>query len=66
MLTQIELNIHRINELSEYFVYFNDDMYIIRRMNEKDFLLMNYHDSAILDAIAPSELFSLFYLIISK
>lgn len=55
----IELNIHRINELSEYFVYFNDDTYIIRRMNEKDFFIDELPcDSAILDAIAPSELFS--------
>ena len=33
----IELNIHRIPELSEKFVYFNDDMFILRNMDEKSF-----------------------------
>ncbi len=33
----IELNIHRIPGLSEKFVYFNDDMFIVRPMDEKSF-----------------------------
>lgn len=33
----IEMNIHRIPGLSEEFVYFNDDMFIIRNMDEKSF-----------------------------
>ena len=33
----IELNIHRIKELSEKFVYFNDDMFIIDEMEKEDF-----------------------------
>ncbi len=33
----IELNIHRIPGLSEKFVYFNDDMFIIRNMTEQAF-----------------------------
>ena len=33
----IELNFHRIKELSEYFVYFNDDMFIINHMKKSDF-----------------------------
>ena len=33
----IELNIHRIADLSEHFVYFNDDMFIIKPMREEDF-----------------------------
>ena len=33
----IELNFHRIKELSEHFVYFNDDMFIINYMKESDF-----------------------------
>lgn len=33
----IELNLHRIPELSEHFVYFNDDMFIIRPMPETSF-----------------------------
>lgn len=33
----IELNIHRIDGLSEHFVYFNDDMFLIRPVREADF-----------------------------
>lgn len=33
----IELNLHRIPELSEHFVYFNDDTFIIRPMPETSF-----------------------------
>ncbi len=33
----IELNMHRISGLSEQFVYFNDDMFVINRLEERDF-----------------------------
>lgn len=33
----IELNMHRIEGLSEQFVYFNDDMYITRKVEPEDF-----------------------------
>lgn len=33
----IELNIHRIKEISEQFVYFNDDMFITNRVKPEDF-----------------------------
>jgi len=33
----IELNFHRIKGLSEHFVYFNDDMFLIRETNAEDF-----------------------------
>ena len=33
----IELNIHRIADLSEHFVYFNDDMYLSAPCKESDF-----------------------------
>ena len=33
----IELNLHRIKDLAEQFVYFNDDMFIIDRVNENYF-----------------------------
>lgn len=33
----IEVNIHRIKELEEYFVYFNDDTFILRPMPELSF-----------------------------
>ena len=36
----IEMNIHRIPDLAEHFVYFNDDMFLLRPMEEKDF----FHD----------------------
>lgn len=35
----IELNLHRIKGLSEQFVYFNDDMYLIKAVMEKDFFI---------------------------
>lgn len=35
----IELNLHRIDNLSEQFVYFNDDFYIINHMRPKDFFM---------------------------
>lgn len=33
----IEMNMHRIEGLSEQFVYFNDDMYLLRPMTESSF-----------------------------
>jgi len=33
----IELNIHRIPDLSEHFIYFNDDMFLLRPMTEENF-----------------------------
>lgn len=33
----IELNFHRIKDLSEHFVYFNDDMFVINNMEKSDF-----------------------------
>jgi hypothetical protein len=35
----IELNIHRIADVSEQFVYFNDDMFIIRPVKQIDFFI---------------------------
>lgn len=35
----IELNLHRIENLSENFVYFNDDMFLINKVEEKDFFI---------------------------
>lgn len=51
----IELNLHRIQGLSENFIYFNDDMFILKPMKEKDFFYNNLPcESAILNAITPS------------
>ncbi|MDX9814014.1 MAG: Stealth CR1 domain-containing protein [Sulfurimonadaceae bacterium] len=33
----IELNIHRIEDLSEYFVYFNDDFFILKPAKKEEF-----------------------------
>ncbi len=33
----IELNLHRIKKLSEHFIYFNDDMFVIRPTKKTDF-----------------------------
>ena len=33
----IELNLWRISDLSEHFVYFNDDMYLTRKVKQTDF-----------------------------
>lgn len=47
----IELNIHRIPELSETFVYFNDDMFLTNDVTESDFFENGLPcDTAILDA----------------
>lgn len=45
----IELNLHRIKGLSENFVYFNDDMFIINKTKPEDFFRKNLPcDSAVL------------------
>ena len=36
-INSIELNFHRIPELSEQFVYFNDDMFLLKSVKEEDF-----------------------------
>lgn len=51
----IEVNLHRIDELSENFILFNDDMFVIRSMKETDFFINNIPcDEALLDALCPS------------
>lgn len=37
----IEINIHRIKNLTDKFVYFNDDMFLINDVSEKDFFVRN-------------------------
>lgn len=38
----IELNLHRIKELSEHFIYLNDDYFVINETSPEDFSLMDY------------------------
>lgn len=48
----ITLNLHRIENLSEHFVYFNDDMFLVSPCDEKDFFKNNLpRDMAIQDVI---------------
>lgn len=50
----IEFNLHRIAELSDMFVYFNDDMFLTNTVEETDFFKNGLPcDSAILDAQSP-------------
>jgi len=50
----IELNLHRIHELSEHFVLFNDDTFIIDKVSPKDFFQKGLpKDELILNPILP-------------
>ena len=53
----IELNLHRIGELSEEFVYFNDDMFLLQPIGE-DFFFQNGlpRDCALLNPIPTTDL----------
>lgn len=49
----IELNLHRIHGLSEHFVYFNDDMFLLKPVKQTDFFRKGLPcDSAVLNAIS--------------
>ena len=51
----IELNLHRIEGLSEHFVYFNDDTFINQPMEPEDFFIDGLPcDSAIINPIVPA------------
>lgn len=55
----IEINLHRISGLSENFVYFNDDIFLLKNVNKKDFFDNGLPcDIACLDATPTTELFS--------
>ncbi|MBF0806144.1 MULTISPECIES: Stealth CR1 domain-containing protein [unclassified Streptococcus] len=50
----IELNFHRIEDLSENFVYFNDDVYLVNPVEPEDFFVRGLPKHvAIYDAIVP-------------
>ena len=52
----IELNLHRIPGISENFVFFNDDMFIVNKVKEEDFFVNNLPiDSAILNIHCPKK-----------
>lgn len=53
----IEVNLHRIQGLSENIVCFNDDMYIIKPTKPEDFFVDNLPcDSAVLNALASKRI----------
>ncbi len=52
----IEVNLHRIDGLSEHFVYFNDDMFLTAPTTEKDFFVNGLPcDSAVINYLAPRQ-----------
>lgn len=51
----IELNLHRIKGLAEHFVYFNDDMFLIKKTMPTDFFRNGLPcDCAVINPIAPA------------
>lgn len=53
----IELNLYRIKDLSDHFVFFNDDMYLVKPVSEKLFFKKGLpRDCAILNPIPTSDL----------
>lgn len=55
----IELNLYRLEELSEKFILFNDDMYLVDRVKEEDFFVGDkVKDLAIYKPIIPYGSFS--------
>ena len=50
----IDMNFHRIEDLSEHFVYFNDDMFLLKPVERKDFFVDGLPcDAAIQDVVVP-------------
>ena len=59
----IELNLHRIEDLSENYLYFNDDMYLIKDSSPSDFYKNGQPRLfAVYDAIVPWSPFTKTYL----
>lgn len=59
----IEMNIHRIDGLSENFVFFNDDMYLIQDVKYSDFFVNEKPKLlAVYEALVPWSSFSKFIL----
>ena len=53
----IELNMHRIPGLSEQFVYFNDDMYLISARSPEDFFRHGLPvDNAVMNPVSTTDL----------
>lgn len=53
----IELNMHKVDGLSRQFVYFNDDMFLLRPLKETDFFRNGLPcDSALMNPVATDDL----------
>lgn len=57
----IELNLHRVKELSENFILFNDDMFIINKTEESDFFIndtpLEFYSEVIDFANKPNDIY---------
>lgn len=55
----IELGVHRIQDLSEHFILFNDDMFVTRPVNPEDFFTISGQpkDMGIIQPVSPSKEF---------
>lgn len=63
----IELNLHRINGLSEQFIYFNDDTFLLNKAKPSDFFKYGKpRDSAVIVPIAPSRYHTISNLMINN
>ena len=50
----IDMNFHRIDDLAEHFVYFNDDMFLLRPVEPEDFFQKGLPcDAAVQDVVVP-------------
>lgn len=59
----IEQGMHRIKGLSEKFVYFNDDMFILNKVNEEDFFIDNKPcDTMLFHPVNPNSSDKKFYV----
>lgn len=63
----IELNLHNIKGLSENFVYFNDDMFIVKPVSKTDFFKDGLPcDSAIIKPVLPARYDSIASLLLNN
>ncbi|MFH0422994.1 stealth family protein [Streptococcus sp. A11] len=63
----IELNLHRINDLSEKFVYFNDDFFLLNEVKPADFFVNDLpRECAIQNPVAPARYDAISSLLINN
>ena len=55
----IEMNFHRIDGLSEQFIYFNDDMFVLKKLTKEHFFIQGLpNDFYVVQSLFHDELFS--------